>query len=275
MSTKLFTFHKILSACEEGSRPGWQAFLSDYTPIVFQLFNLYLPSCRQRQEDFWREALAVLSANNFERLQKLEHQAEREFLIDLRAFLLDFGAARLDPGQDSRDAAPPTPESLKALLKGLPLVHQEVLFLKLAGYSDASLEKALVVTPGVARQGFERLRKDYSILLGREEDRSLWPAAWAEVRRFAGAARAESCPSLRQFIRIHEGGSSWYEKEPAEQHVSGCLYCLERWTALREIKYWRREAKPRPLAEVESLLASLPPQIARVPRKSFLARLFG
>src|SRR5712692_5677636 len=253
MSTKLFTFHQIISACEEGSRAGWQAFLSDYTPTAFELFNHYLPSCRQRQEDFWPEALAVLSADNFERLQKFEHQAEREFLIDLRAFLLDFGAAKLDPGQDSRDATPPTPESLKVLLQGLPLVHQEVLFLKLAGYSDASLEKALVVTPGVAQQGFERLRNDYPILFGRDEDRCLWPAAWAEVRRAAVAAKAESCPSVRQFIRIHEGGSSWYEKEPAEQHVSGCLYCLELWTALREIKYWRREAKPRPRAELESL----------------------
>jgi hypothetical protein len=161
------------------------------------------------------------------------------------------------------------------LLKGLPLVHQELLFLKLAGFSDATLERILVITPAVAQKGLERLRAEYGAVLERSEDRCPWPAAWAELTRQARAAKQESCLPLRQFVRIHEGGFSWYDKEPAEQHVTGCLYCLERWVGLREVKYWRREAAPKPKAEIDGLLSVLPVRTARGPRKSFLARMFG
>lgn len=275
METKLFTFHRIIAACEEGSPEGWLAFLTGYTPIVFQLFDLYLSSSPQRRENFWQEALGTLTANNFEVLKRLEHRAEIEFLGDLHAFLLERGASRLDPAQDSSLAPKPTPDSVSALLKGLPLVHQEVLFFKLRGYSDASLEKLLVITPTVTAKGLERMRADYSALLGRSEDECLWPGAWAQVIRFARAAKQEKCPPLRQFIRLHEGGLSWSDKDPLEHHVADCLHCIERWTALREIKYWRREAKPRPSAEINVLVSSLPLGAARRARKSLLARMFG
>jgi hypothetical protein len=273
MAPRLFTFHKILSACEEGSREGWQVFLESYTPIVFRLFDLYLSCSTEARKDFWRDALGALAAHNFERLRSFEHQAEREFLVDLRAFLLDRGAATLDPLQDSSLAPRPTPDTVSALLNGLPLTHQEVLFFKLAGYSDAAIEKALVITPSVAQEGWARLRADYSVLLGRDEDRCLWPAAWAAVLRFARTAKNENCPPLRQFIRIQEGGFSWYDKEPAEQHIAGCLHCLEWWTALREIKYWRNQAKPCPPSELDGLISALPLGAASK-KKSLLARMF-
>lgn len=276
MAPALFTFHKILSACEEGSREGWRAFLSEYTPLAFELFDLYLRSCREPRRDFWLQSLGELAADNLARLRSFERQAEPEFLADLRVFLLERGAARLDAAQDSTASPRLTLELLGGLLKGLPLVHQEVLFLRLAGFSDATLERILVITPAVAQKGLERLPADYAAaLLERNEDRCRWPAAWAELTGKARAAKQDTCPPLRQCVRIHEGGFSWYEKEPAEQHVTSCLHCLERWTALRETKYWRREAMPRPAHEIEGFLAALPVGAASQPRKSFLARMFG
>jgi hypothetical protein len=275
MPPALFTFHQILSACEAGSREGWRAFLSDYTPLAFELFGLYLPSCREPFRDFWLQSLGELAADNLKGLRKFERQSEPEFLADLRAFLLERGAATLDPAGDSTVAPRLTLESVRELLKGLPLVHQEVVFLKLAGFSDATLEKILVITPAAARKGLERLGPENGALLGRSEDRCSWPAAWAELTRQARAAKQEACPPLRQFVRIHEGAFSWYDKEPAEQHVTGCLHCLERWAGLREVKYWRRQAAPRPAAEIDGFLSVLPVRTASAPRKSFLARMFG
>lgn len=274
-SPGLITFHKILSGCEQGSRQAWQAFLTDYTPIVFQLLDIYLP-CRRGdgRKEFWQEVLRALTANDFERLRTFDHQAEREFLIELRAFLLEPGGAKLDPARDTPEAPRPTPESVIALLKGLPVVHQEIVFLKLAGYSDTTLERLLKITPAVAQKGLERLQANYSIVLQREGDRGLWPAAWLELLRHARAAKKEGCPPLRQFVRILDGQVSWYDKEPAEEHLSGCLHCLERWTALRELVHWRREAKPRPPAELDGLLSSLPLQGGTKAGKGFLKRLF-
>lgn len=275
MAAKLYTFHNVIAACEEASREGWQKFLGDYTPIFFALYDLYLGTASRSREELWRGALTELARNNFERLRHFEHQAEREFLADLRDDFLERGRAKLDPGRDSAMVPRPTPESARGLLKGLPLTHQEVLFFKLAGYSDASLEKALVITPAVAAKGLERLSADYAAVLGRNEDRCLWPAAWAEVLRFARGAKQESCPPLRQFVRIHDGGSSWDDKEPAEQHAVGCMHCLERWTALREIKHWRREARRLDAAETDAFLSTLPVRGPRKTKKSFLARMFG
>src|SRR2546422_459710 len=160
-SNKLFTFHKIVAGCEEGSRKAWEAFLADYTPIVFQLSDVYFGFSPQKQNDFWRDAVAQLSANNFDTLKRFEHQAEREFLTDLRDFLLEEGAEKLDPALDSAETPRPTPEAVLGLLKGLPLLDQEVLFFKLCGYSDATIEKILVTTPAVAQKGLERLRAEY------------------------------------------------------------------------------------------------------------------
>jgi len=275
MPAALFTFHHILSACEAGSPEGWRAFLSEYTPLAFELFGLYLPSCREPFRDFWAQSLGELAADNFAGLRKFERQSEPEFLADLRALLLERGAARLDRAGDSTAAPRLTLESVRELLKGLPLVHQEVVLLKLAGFSDTTLEKILVITPGVAQKGLERLRAGYAAALERSEDRCPWPAAWAELTRQARAAKQQACPPLRQFVRIREGAFGWYDKEPAEQHVAGCLHCLERWVGLREVKYWRRQAVPRPSAEIDGLLSALPVRAAGRTRKSFLARIFG
>ncbi len=275
MSNKLFTFHKIVAGCEEGSREAWEAFLADYTPIVFQLSDVYFGFSPQKQNDFWRDALVQLSTSNFETLKRFEHQAEREFLTDLRDFLLEQGAEKLDPALDSTETPRPTPEAVLGLLKGLPLLDQEVLFFKLCGYSDATIEKILVTTPAVARKGLERLRAEYSPLLAGSDDRCVWPAAWAVVLRTARKAKTEGCPPLRHFVRIHEGGFQWHEKEPAEEHVTGCLHCLSRWTALREIWHWRKQAKPRPADEIDALLSALPLRTETKARKTLFKRMFG
>ncbi len=89
-------------------------------------------------------------------------QSEREFLADVRAMLLDAaeefcvaipghssaplpGAASEGPGIDG--------EKLGTLLEHLPLMHQEMLFFKLAGYTaDGTIELMLRVSPRVAEK---------------------------------------------------------------------------------------------------------------------------
>ncbi len=43
-----------------------------------------------------------------------------------------------------------------------------------------------------------------------------------------------------------------------ERHVAECLYCLERWTALREVANWLRETKPLPAGDVAAFLPASP-----------------
>ncbi len=219
---------------------------------------------------------AALAENNFERLRATERKSEREFLSDVRALLLD---QALQASAAAAGASPPAAtsaldlESLGKLLEGLPLLHQEMLFLKLAGYTDASIERMLRMAPRVAQPAFARLENGYADALQIESDRCLWPRPWLALLQGARAQKQEACPQLHQFLRIHDGQVSWYDKEPVEKHVSDCRRCLEVWTALREVTYWRKAAPAVSAEHTEKYLSVLP--LAPPPKKSLLQRMFG
>lgn len=268
----MFTFHNILAGCEAGDADAWRAFVSDYTPIMQRLAAVYLHGAN---DEPWRLTLRAVSEDNFSALRTFEHQSEREFLMGLRNFYLQRSAGALDPADDDSRIPAPTAETTAALLKGVPLVHQEVLFLKLAGYSNATLEKIFRITPAVAQNSLERLKDEYRAALDNQTDRGLRPAAWLKLMGQLHGAKTEACPPLRQFVRIQDGQAGWSEKEPAETHMANCLHCLERWTALREIAYWRRTVEPTPVATVETLIHALPVHQVPAKPKPLFKRLFG
>jgi hypothetical protein len=222
----------------------------------------------------WRDALQALSNNECATLRAFSHQSEREFLVGLHAFLQDWMAAKLDPAHDAAEPTAPTGQSLSALLEGLPVLHQEIAFLTLTGYSQATLEKILRIAPAVAEEGLGRLRANYALLLERNEDTCLWPSAWLGIRQAARANFQKDCTPLRQLIRILDGQASWYDKTPAETHRSKCLHCLEVWSSLLEIVAWDRARKPYAAEKIEPLLAAVPVKLEKR-KASLFARMLG
>ena len=272
--SKLMTFHKILPGCEEGNPEAWRAFLENYTPTALQLFGVYSSWAPEVCWGCWHDALQALSANEGAILRRFSQQSEREFLVGLRAFLQDRAATKLKSSQDAADPPAPTVESLGGLLKGLPLLHQEIAFLTLAGYSQGTNENILRISPAVAEEGLMRLRASYASILERRDDRCLWPSAWIGICQAARAAEQKECTPLRQLIRILDGQISWYDKSPAEAHRSKCFHCLERWTSLLEVVAWDRTRQAWPANKIESLLAVVPlKQEKRKP--SLFARMLG
>lgn len=253
----LLTFHRILSGCESADRAAWEAFAREYTPLIVQLGRLYLPGSIDPLL-VWRAVLVDLGAENFKLLRMLEHQSEREFLADLRVLFLAKGRAMLAQGESTQRSLEPCKSRVGSLLQGLPLVHQEIAFLKLAGYSDQTLERMFRITPSVAQQGLEALKENYGACLGRDEDACPWPDAWLTLLKDARDEKSEACVTVRLFIRIQDGQVGWSEKEPAEAHVTQCLHCLEAWTALQEISYWRTAAPPVPPQDLEPLISGVP-----------------
>lgn len=268
----MLTFHKIVAGCEAGEADAWRAFLRDYTPIVSEWAHVYLPGLAS-EDAGWKDTLATLTTSGFAALRAFDHQSEREFLVGLRTFYLGRSASALDPAADAQGS--PSSSLLAETLEGVPLVHQEVLFLKLAGYSNATLEKMFRLTPAVAKSSLSRLEARWPAALDNTSGHGLYPSAWIELLREAGETKSDACPPLHLFVRIQDGQIGWNEKDPAEKHIAGCLHCLDRWTALREIAYWRREAKPVPAAQVEALLAGLPVRESGKKPKPLVKRLFG
>jgi hypothetical protein len=272
----LYTFHKIREQCE-GPDPGaWRAFLNFYSPLGLRLLEIYLPGDAASVPRVWERTLGALAEDGFERFRATARKSEREFLADVRALLLEHAAGEgppaPPPGETSSAARGPDLDQLTKLLEGLPLLHQEMLFFKLAGYRDATLEGLFRIAPRVAQKAFERLEPDYAAARSPGADRCPWPADWLALLGQARAARTDKCPELFQFLRIQDGQVSWYEKEPAEKHVAGCLHCLEVWTALREVGYWRRAAPAVAATQIEQFLGTLP--LGAAPNRSLLGRLF-
>ena len=85
--------------------------------------------------------------------------------------------------------------------------------------------------------------------------------------------KKENCPEPHQLLRMQDGQVSWYDKEPVEKHVSGCLRCLEAWTGLREVGHWRHAAERLSSSEVEQLLQIVPIERPPAQKKSLFQRL--
>lgn len=248
--------------------------MKDYTSTALQVFSVYSLWAPHARWNYWRDAVGELSSNDYATLRVFSHQSEREFLVGLRAFLQDWAAAKMQPGQDAVSPPAPTADTLGALLGGLPLLHQEIAFLALAGYSQATIENILRITPAVAEDGLGRLRAGYAAAVERSHDGCLWPHAWMGICSAARANEQKDCTPLRQLIRILDGQASWYDKSPAETHRSNCLHCLELWTSLLEVAAWDRMRQPWPAEKIEQLLAAVPLK-GEKRKPSLISRMFG
>lgn len=269
----LFTFHKIRTQSEQGKAEAWRALLDFYAPAFARVLEIQAAITRREAFPIMKTMLAELTANGFERLRATSRQSEREFLGDLRALLL---RAALDAvaAQNSEKMASGAfePEKIAKLLDSLPLLHKEMLFFRLAGYTESTIEHVLRISPRVADKAFERLVEEYQPARQTERDRCPWPGAWLAFLKQARELKTEHCTPAHEIMRIHDGQVSWYEKEPVEKHVSGCLHCLEAWTGLREVGYWRRAADPFSSSEIEQLLEVVPVEKGPA-KKSLFQRL--
>src|SRR5690348_14859712 len=158
----LYTFHKIREQSEKGGAEAWRALLEFYGPVFFGLLEIHAATPRREAAPIVKKMLAELSGNGFERLRATARQSEREFLGDLRALLLNAA----NDASSTRKAEIPesgafSAEKIGKLLDGLPLLHKELLFFKLAGYADETLERIMRLSPRVAGKAFERLAGEY------------------------------------------------------------------------------------------------------------------
>lgn len=272
--TFVFTFHKIREQSEQANAEAWRALLDFYAPLLFRLLEIHSALEPRKALPVVKKILAELTANRFERLRGTARKSEREFLGDLRGLLLE-GAFESFAGRDSPAPASGAfePEKIAKLLDGLPLLHKEMLFFKFAGYTENTIERLMRISPRVAEKAFERLTNEYQPAPHAEHDRSPWPAAWLAFLHQARGAKTENCIPSHEMVRIHDGQVSWYDKEPVEKHISSCLHCLEAWTGLREVGYWRLAADQLSDSQINELLEIVPVEKPPAKKKSFFARL--
>lgn len=269
----LYTFHKIREQSEQGKADAWRALLEFYAPVFVRLLEVHAAIPPREGLPVVEKMLAELTVNGFERLRATGRQSEREFLRDVRGLLLEVA---LDSSALKNSQSPASgafaPEKIAKLLDELPLLHKEMLFFRLAGYTENTIERLMRMSPRMAEKAFERLAGEYAAARQIEHDRCPWPAAWLALLKQARGSKTEKCTPPHEIVRIHDGQVSWYDKEPVEKHVSGCLHCLDAWTAIREVGYWRYASEPLSASQIGELLQVIP--VEKPPaKKSLFQRL--
>ncbi len=89
----------------------------------------------------------------------------------------------------------------------------------------------------------------------------------------AEQSQTDSCVSLKTFNNLVNGQLSWRERELAEEHMSNCFYCIDRFTTFQEMVRLRKDTPQLSPPQVEAILAQLP--FAAGKPRGVLSRLFA
>ncbi len=91
--------------------------------------------------------------------------------------------------------------------------------------------------------------------------------------RLAEQVHTEQCASLKTFNNLVNGQISWRERELAEEHITACFHCIDRFTTFQEMVRMRKDAAALPPSKIESILAQLP--FVKAKSSSAFSRLFA
>ena len=82
--------------------------------------------------------------------------------------------------------------------------------------------------------------------------------------------RGPNCTGIKIISDVVDGRIAWRDKTNIENHLSQCLYCLNRETALKEAIFYLRELSPLPAEVHQSLLKNIKLGNQKEPIKSSL-----
>ena len=260
------TIFAMAEDCARGERLGWHEFVRDYLPIGRRLLEHYFGVLKPDLETHLAAVFERARAQDNAWFKSLHFANEREFLMAFRELVFRYGREQ---------ARVPVPrlsmEQYSQLIDGLSLVEREMLWLYVKGYSAEQIAPMIMNAAATA----EAVKG-----MARERMAKLLPGSVAEV--FSGSvhalieaadqARTEACLPWRTFNNIVNGQIAWRERELAEAHVRGCLYCIDRFTSFQEMIRYRKDGQPAADAEIENMLGRLGLPPSR--QKGMLQRLF-
>ena len=132
--------------CARGEGAGWKEFVRDYSGITRNLVAHYFPALAAEVEDHVVAVFGRARGNNNGYFQNLKFANEREFACAWRDFVFAYGraVARLPMPQISL-------EQVRSVIKDLPVVEQQVLWLYMRGFQEEQIAPILMNAEATAR----------------------------------------------------------------------------------------------------------------------------
>ena len=238
------TVFVMAEACARGEPLGWEQFLRGHGWIAAQLLQRYFPTLTPEADQHLAAVFQRARAGDAAWFRGLTFSNEREFAMAFRELVFAYGreAARLP--------LPQAPlEKFQAAVASLALMEREILWLQIKGY-DAPQIAAILASAAATAEAAARAASDplAGVLPPAPDARALAARALMEA---VEKARSQDCLPLKTFNNLVNGQLTWSERELADEHLRGCLYCLDRFTAFQEMVRYLRDAQPLPDEQVD------------------------
>jgi hypothetical protein len=287
------TIFSMVEDCSRGERLGWQEFVRDFAGIARALLTHYfltlVPDIDEHVVAVFRRAGAHTPCTGSPARPALTHQEqagggghsssgatwftglsfsnEREFLMAFRDLVFAYGR------EEERIPAPDVSlDQLRAIVRDLTLLEREMLWLILKGYDGARIA-AIMMNAAATAEAVKRIADErLTALIPGAAPEDLAPSARV-LMELAEQSKTDKCASLKNFNNLVNGQITWRERELAEEHMSNCFCCIDRFTTFQEMVRLRVDVPPLPEPQVEAILARLP--FAAGKPRGVLSRLFA
>src|SRR5579883_56967 len=262
------TIFSMAEECARAERSGWHDFVRDYAPVARTLLIHYFPSLSPDIEQHVIGVFARAYANGCEWFRQLRFQNEREFAMSFRELVFSYGrsVARLPKPEISLD-------QFSEVVKDLPVVERQLLWLFVKGYNAQQIAPMMMNAEATANAVKEIADNRLAEVLPEASSAAFTVSARA-LMESAEQTKGEQCLALRTYNNLVNGQITWRERELAEQHMSDCFYCLDRYTGYQEMIRINKDREPLVEADVERVLRAVGVEPAEK-KKELFARLLA
>ena len=228
------TFLEMLQDCRGGNRRACKQLVQGYLSLAEFWIDHYFPALSPQRDQIITELLKTSIVDRDGLLNTFQGTWEREFLCEWRLYTLRLCRARA-VFVNGPTSTPLLRDQLKVLLKGFPLLQQELLWFHMCHLPTREVAQILSVrSEGIEPILAKALARGVEMNLPLSSEGqipSMPPGLLVEL----DSVRGEDCVPVKLFSKIIDGQAVWAEKEKAEDHATDCLRCLSNLTALKEI----------------------------------------
>ena len=260
------TIFRMVEDCARGERLGWAEFVRDFEGIARSLLSHYFPTLVPELDERVVAVFRRAGEQGGSWFAGLKFTNEREFMMAFRDLVFAYGRE-----QERLPTPDITLDQVRCVMTNLSLLEREMLWLIIKGY-DAPRIAAIMMNAAATAEAVQRIADER---LG-----TLFPvdgpdvlAAGRVLMRLAEQAHTEQCASLKTFNNLVNGQIIWRERELAEEHMTACFHCFDRFTTFQEMVRLRKDMAALTAPDVERILAQLPFVSAKT--SSVFSRLFA
>jgi hypothetical protein len=261
------TIFSMAEDCARGERQGWMEFVQDFAGIARSLLAQYFPTLAPELDQDVVAVFRRAAAENGAWFSGLKFTNEREFMMAFRDLVFAYGRE-----QENLSRPAIALDQLRAVMKDLTLLERELLWLIIKGYDPPRIA-AIMMHAAATAEAVQRIAGERLALLVPGAAPEAIPASARVLMELVEQSKTDQCLALRIFNNLVNGQISWRERELAEEHMSNCFYCIDRFTSFQEMIRLRKDVPRLAIDKVEAILAQLPCAPSR-PR-GVLSRLFA